>query len=190
MRQGMNHRQLGLGGGWWCADMCAQRAIQRVAGHFLGAIAGLDQELDRARARADQLHRLGVDQRRRHRNTDRQDKPRQHKAGEPAEAANGLHNAHCKSASRKTLDRRHAMASPRSWHTSHRTARCVPVQSLTSVNASRIRPAHHESVQSSKENSTQRFWRGAASQAVRSVRQDAATTPTEFCEPLPITSRS
>ena len=38
-----------------------------------------------------------------------------------------------------------------------------------------------EGAESGEQSSAKRFWLGAASQAVRVVRQDAATTPEELC---------
>ncbi len=70
--------------------MGAQGAIERVTGYFLGTVVGLDQELDRTGARADQLHGLWIHQRRCHSHANRHDKPRQHEADGPAPAAQGL----------------------------------------------------------------------------------------------------
>lgn len=94
VRQGMAPRPCGLHGGWRCPHLGAEGAIQRMAGHFLGTLIGLDHGFDGARARTDQLHSLRVDQRRRHRHPDGQDKPRQHQAGEPTKATEGLQGSH------------------------------------------------------------------------------------------------
>ena len=90
MRQWMNQWDVRMRRRRRRTPMYAQGAVERVTGHVLDTVDGLDEELDGTGARADQLHGLRMHQRRCHGHPHRHDKPRQHKADGPAPAAQGL----------------------------------------------------------------------------------------------------
>lgn len=70
-----------------------QRAVECVTQDSFAVVIGLDLQLHHACAGTDQFHRLRIDKWRCNRNPNRQDKPRQHEAGDLFDLAQSLHGA-------------------------------------------------------------------------------------------------